>query len=159
MNGLLEIFYEDHEHALSQLNGLEKQLQFIQQGGEVEKAKIHLISFSRFLEIALDIHFVQEEEALFPFLVQKMGPNGPVAVMEHEHEDLRAAQMKLKEELSKDEINKEIVLHHGSLILNVLRDHIMKENQVLFPLSQQVLSEEDWEKAEKIAGKIALGQK
>ena len=79
--------------------------------------------------------------------------------IQHEHEDLRAAQMKLKEELSKDEINKEIVIHHGSLILNVLRDHIMKENQVHFPLSQQMLSEEDWEKAEKIAGKIALGQK
>ncbi|TCS82493.1 hemerythrin domain-containing protein [Tepidibacillus fermentans] len=159
MNGLLEVFYDDHEHALAQLNQLEKYLEYIKKNGEAEKVRIQLISFSKFLEIALDIHFVQEEEALFPLLVQKIGPNGPVMVMEMEHGDLRESQKALKALLTKEELDKEAILEHGGRILSVLREHIAKENQVLFPLSERVLTEEEWKQAEKIAGEIALGQK
>jgi len=158
MNGLLEVFYDDHEHALAQLNQLEKYLNLIKETGDADKVRIQLIGFSRFLEMALDIHFVQEEQALFPLLAEKVGSHGPVMVMEMEHDDLRQSQKALKDALSQSELNNDAIFEHGGHILHVLREHISKENQVLFPLSERVLNEEEWKRAEQIAGKIALGE-
>jgi len=156
MNSLLEIFYDDHEHALAQLDLLHKHLEFVRKGGELEEVKLNFISFSKFLGVALDIHFVQEEEALFPFLTEKIGPQGPVMVMEHEHDELRNSLQMLKQELMKEASDKEIVIGAASTILQVLREHIHKENQVLFPLAERMLTEEEWRKAQVIAGKVAL---
>ncbi|WP_339060364.1 hypothetical protein [Tepidibacillus marianensis] len=40
MNGLLGVFYDDHEHALAQLNQLEKYLNHIKETGDADKVRI-----------------------------------------------------------------------------------------------------------------------
>ncbi|GBF11241.1 hemerythrin domain-containing protein [Tepidibacillus sp. HK-1] len=159
MNSLLQLFYEDHEHALMQLDQLHVHLEELRKGAEIERVKLQLIGFTKFLEVALDIHFVQEEQALFPLMAEKIGPNGPIMVMEREHDDLRNAQKALKKELMKEIPAKDAALKHAGLILQVLREHIHKENQILFPLSERILSLDEWKTAERIAGNIALGIK
>ncbi|MFV9511257.1 hemerythrin domain-containing protein [Tepidibacillus sp. LV47] len=157
MNGFLEVLYDDHEKALVELDQLEKQLDLVRKG-ELERAKIRIAAFARFLEDSLNLHFVQEEKALFPIMAAKIGPGGPVMVMEMEHNELREAQQALKAELLKESIDAERILQYGSSIIEVLRNHIAKENQVLFPMSEQILSADDWKKAEELAAQIALNK-
>ncbi len=86
---------------------------------------------------ALISHANIENELLFQALEERLGPAGPLAVMRAEHEELdRTLQEAAKTEHQSEMVNK--VLH----ALQVARDHFSKEEQVLFQMARQVLSEE-----------------
>jgi hemerythrin-like domain-containing protein len=105
-------------------------------------------------------HHGKEETALFPALVLAGIPedNGPVGVMLHEHNIGRGYINGL---ISGVEDFKKSFANSGGLIaacltnyVNLLQSHIQKEENVLFPMADKVLSEqkqnEIFEQFEKI---------
>lgn len=87
---------------------------------------------------AMDQHFGVEEEILFPALKASGGPAGPVQVMLMEH-----AQMKdLIEQMSVAIDAKDAKIYAGvaETLLIVMQQHNHKEEQILYPLSDQFLA-------------------
>jgi hemerythrin-like domain-containing protein/quercetin dioxygenase-like cupin family protein len=95
----------------------------------------------------LQQHFRYEEEILFPVLGGYIGTQaGPIAVMLGEHAMIR------KQHAAFHECLQELAAGKGSEVKAVkafeplesfLRAHIMKEDNVLFPMASKVLSAED----------------
>ncbi len=88
-------------------------------------------------------HHEREEKVLFPALVER-GVLGPPACMEAEHVELRALKRGV-EELARQEL--EGVNTHAALqatayhLVSMLRDHIAKEDNVLYPMAAQKIAD------------------
>lgn len=90
-------------------------------------------------------HHRKEEDILFPAMTERDMPadSGPVAVMLHEHEEgrrftagFRAAAEQMRDG---DTVAAMDVVRNVLDYVNLLREHIMKENNVLFPMAEQLL--------------------
>lgn len=107
---------------------------------------------AEFFELFCDkCHHGKEEELLFPFLAKKGLPveGGPIGVMLAEHTEGRALAGRMKQLTAK---YKEGDAEAGTKwaaaakeYSQLLRQHILKENNVLFPMAEGLLSpaEED----------------
>jgi hemerythrin-like domain-containing protein len=93
-------------------------------------------------------HHGKEEDILFVAMTARDMPQdrGPVAVMLHEHEEGRtftagfrsaAEQMKAGDEAAAAD-----VVQHVYDYVNLLRQHINKEEMVLFPMADQIIPED-----------------
>ncbi len=87
-------------------------------------------------------HHDREEEVIFPRLVKK-GITGPVNIMEMDHDEMWPKKKELKKFSQEPAENKnEIIELIDYLVLN-LRDHIFKENNILYPSALEELK--DWQ--------------
>ena len=104
-------------------------------------------------------HHQREEKVLFTELEDRK-ITGPTRIMRMEHEDLRAKKKALKqtaEEVS--DLNfietKEKVDEISKYIIFNLRDHIFKENYILYPTAIEAITEkETWEDMKKRCDEI-----
>ena len=92
-------------------------------------------------------HHGKEETSLFPALVLAGIPkeNGPIGVMLHEHTIGRGYIKEISDAVEKcntDTISSKQVLAKGLVnYVNLLQNHIQKEENVLFPMANRVLTE------------------
>jgi len=93
-------------------------------------------------------HYVREENVLFPYL-EKHGVTEPPAVMWMEHNQIREIKKKLykliesREEMGFGDFANQLNEVASSLAA-LLRNHFHKENNILFPVSLRLLSDEEW---------------
>ena len=99
---------------------------------------------------AIDRHFLRKENQLFPVLETK-GVSGPSKVMWALHDDIRAM---LKEVRAKVKEGSVTPLELKTL-LTMLIDMIYKEEHILFPMTLEILSDDDWAKV--MAGEAEIG--
>jgi hemerythrin-like domain-containing protein len=128
----------EHEVILRALAVLERIGQGLEAGRPPDRAVLgRLVDFFR--TFADRCHHGKEEAHLFPALERHGIPKegGPLGVMLREHEEGRAL-VRAMEEGRGPEVARAI---RGYVIL--LRAHIDKENNVLLPLAEQVLPEEE----------------
>ncbi|MBI4331325.1 MAG: hemerythrin domain-containing protein [Chloroflexi bacterium] len=103
-----------------------------------------------FFDGEMERHFRQEEKGLFPALVSAVGRAGVVSAMLEEHHSIWRAVDAMDEQLSEIETassadrkriaqSVKMVARH---IAGLLRSHIEKEDTMLFPLAERVLSQE-----------------
>ena len=94
-------------------------------------------------------HHGKEEDRLFPAMVRKGVPNenGPIGVMLFEHEQGRnfvaamAAAISAHEQGEKEAAK--LFAFSAEQYVQLLRAHIQKEDQILFPLADRVMSDDD----------------
>jgi len=136
-----------HEHRIVELvlQGAEREALAIRSGGEVHAATVEeMVDF--FKNFVDRCHHAKEERHLFPALGAKGFPAeaGPVAVMLHEHEEGRAAVRAITEALpgARDGDRKAAEALSNALLayVELLRNHIFKEDNVLFPMADRVLA-------------------
>jgi PAS domain S-box-containing protein len=89
-------------------------------------------------------HYLREENALFPG-IEKKGLTGPTAAMWSEHQDIHALEKKVFGLKSKPEKNLEKLSTLSLELANLLATHFNKENNILFPASLRMFSEDEWE--------------
>lgn len=138
-----DILKEEHENVLKKLDSLE---QVIGRLNEKEKVAAQLKELASFFEIDFWVHFDKEEKALFPEL-EKFIPreSGPIGVMLIEHDDLRKTNAEIQRAArdylgGSDNLGSRAVLqNHGTHFITVLRDHINKENNILFMMADMHL--------------------
>ncbi len=100
----------------------------------------------RFFDEQVILHRRKEEEALFPALVPYLGlEGGPVACMLAEHQDeknkLRIISSALQKPMAAG--TKKEILTAGDYIFSLLNAHIMKEDNILFPYAESILSTQE----------------
>jgi len=156
----LHTLISEHEVILRFLDKLEKVTQIIKRIKDFENQK----EFNELKHIAEHLieaepHHKREEEVLFPEL-ERRGVLGPPEVMRLEHAELRKKKEELKE--ISQSFNKEnfVVLKErleeiSNFIITFLRNHIFKENNILFPIALEVITEPDvWQKMKIECDKI-----
>jgi regulator of cell morphogenesis and NO signaling len=138
----------EHPSLLAQLDELFQLTQKIEQQADFEtftNLKDKVVKF----KAELDPHSEREEGVLFPMMGVYIGTtSGPIAVMEYEHDQAKA---KIKEFLSSTEeikLSVEEIKLKANLIqdaYHILTGHFAKEENVLFPMAERMLSEEEKE--------------
>ncbi len=93
-------------------------------------------------------HYLREENVLFPYL-EKHGVAGPTVVMWREHDKIRQLKKELYE--AANGADSMPIEELGSRLRAVaeelpalLENHFYKENNVLFPAAEELLTEEEW---------------
>jgi hemerythrin-like domain-containing protein len=140
-----EILMAEHEVILNVLDCLQKLADDSSRAEtfDVRSAKDILEFFGAFAD---KCHHGKEEGALFPMLFQKGLPRhvGPVAVMLSEHEEGRAEIAGMRAAIAAlEQGHSEGVqrfVGHARAYVELLRDHIAKENTVLFPMADGMLN-------------------
>jgi hemerythrin-like domain-containing protein len=91
-------------------------------------------------------HHMKEEGVLFGAMVSAGMPpqGGPIAVMLMEHEQGRQFTRGLRDGVKKweagDDAGHRTVISNARSYVALLRDHIMKEDEVLFPMAAQMIA-------------------
>jgi hemerythrin-like domain-containing protein len=148
---------QEHEAILIALNVIEKMSERVRLDKEVDYKDIK--EMIRFLRIFADeCHHGKEEIYLFPALeeigVQNEG--GPIGIMLAQHKKGRELVNKMELSLENNSISKDAFVESASDNVNLLREHIEKENTLTFPFTDANLPESkqdelmsDFEKLEK----------
>lgn len=86
-------------------------------------------------------HFQREEAVLFPEFERRTGQSmGPTAVMRSEHEQMRRLSEEMAASLHLGDRDRFVGLSETLLIM--MQQHNAKEEQVLYPMSDQVLADQ-----------------
>ncbi len=89
------------------------------------------------LSAVLLSHAKLEEELLFPALEAHLGPNGPLAVMRAEHDEIEHALRRIEDAQDLDDGTNCV-----AYALSLVRDHFQKEEEVIFSIAGQALDDE-----------------
>lgn len=136
---------EEHQAVRMTLRVLETLCQRLERPGETVDLQ-HIGQLLEFFSVFVDkCHHGKEEELLFPSLEAVGVPRegGPIGVMLQEHQMGRDYVRKMSDAVSKLE-SSEVNARFTSLArgyINLLDQHIHKEDNVLFPLAEERLSE------------------
>ena len=128
--------------SLERLEGIRDEIK-ADMSAEVHEKLIHHAEHL----IDAEKHHTREEDAIFPRM-EKLGITGPTRIMKREHEDMWPKKKRLLD-LSRDPEGNEVEIREliDYLTFN-LRDHIFKENNILYPSALNELKEWDTVKNE-----------
>lgn len=144
----IDILLNEHTVALQYLQRLRD---------ATEHIKVHGFSYDAFQKIEEAIHYInleirhhneKEERYLFPLLERHI--KTPPEVMRSEHRDLWKELDRLQEcikDVEESRIHSNTVrelIHCCTSIVNMLTAHITKENNVVFPMTKQLLTKEEY---------------
>ena len=140
-----EILKEEHQHVLQKLDALEEIFGSLD---KKDRVSAELTELASFFKTDFWVHFTKEEEALFPE-IDKFIPreSGPLGVMLIEHEDLRNINTEFQQVVdaylgnSGNSETEEMIQRHGNHFIGILRDHIDKEDNILFAMANAHLEE------------------
>jgi len=102
--------------------------------------------FTLLLNKLSEIDNLRKENQLFPLLESK-GISGPTSVMWEIHDDIRE-QLKRSKEMVDQNKMKEAHLS-AEMMVQMIKDMIYKEENILYPMSLENLGDEDWIKVRK----------
>ena len=153
-----EILKEEHQDVLQKLDALEEVIGHLDRKEEIS---LKLKELASFFKTGFWVHFRKEEEALFPeverFIPREGGPTGMMFI---EHEDLRNTNKEFQgvvDEYLGDADSAEIkrmIQEYGSHFIGVLRQHIDKEDNILFMMADMHLDQTQIDKIVKLFHKI-----
>lgn len=144
----IRIAINEHDKILEFLSQLEKIAEGIQRGEEPDQFSKQLAFISEQL-VDAEKHHEREEEVLFPLLEGK-DITGPPGIMREDHERLWPKKLRLKELAgnldTKEDFSDEVELVDLSFeLIQELRDHIYKENNILYPtVVENVEGSQEW---------------
>ena len=98
-----------------------------------------------FSHFADQCHHFKEEQVLFPAMEEHGIPRegGPIGMMLMEHEEgrgyVRAMLAAIHLVESKNEVAKEVLIDKAKAYLRLLKDHIQKEDEILFRIADDVI--------------------
>lgn len=143
MNELyITMLMNDHSIIEKALVILERQLQ---------KKKKNWLTIQTLIDVLWDYgetcHNMKEEKVYFPTLLERgMPESGPIGVMLKEHQAERDYLTKFKEFLAKEQKSEEEInqfVTEFSDYANLTKDHIWKENDILYPMGRKFIQPDD----------------
>lgn len=143
-----QILVQDHDLILRVLDAAEREVQYIDQHVSVRAERVEKMT-DFFRNFADRCHHAREEKRLFPMMQKRGMPvdGGPIAVMLQDHDigrnHIGNVIRALPQARAGNSLEIEAVKENLSAFVTMLRMHIMKENNVLFPMADRMLSPED----------------
>lgn len=154
-----KVLMEEHQIILKGLDCLEKICQEVDKTGKVNKsAAERVLDFIR--NFADKCHHGKEEDKLFVAMGEQGFPTqgGPIGCMLDEHQEGRQCVKAMLDSLEKasegDKESLNLFVQNAEAFVELLRNHIHKEDYILFPMADQSLSSEEMEKLRRAFQKV-----
>lgn len=114
---------------------------------EKEDSEENIIKLLEDLNLLYDVdkHYTRKENLLFPYL-EKYGIMGPTQVMWGVDDGIRAAIKGAKEKLTNYTGDKKAISSAVYFVIKETSEMIYKEENILFPMALQTLTEDEWVK-------------
>jgi hemerythrin-like domain-containing protein len=144
MNTATKNLENDHVNILRLIDVMEKMILVKSTNAEHFEKAVGLIK-----SYADGLHHAKEENFLFPLMVEKgfSLEQGPIAAMLHDHAEGRDYVKGMTEGIAGYKTGNETALsklyENTQAYIFLLRNHIAKENNVLFRMADNILSESD----------------
>ena len=146
----IAIFLKEHDTALVQLRILKKSAAEIRKSGYSERTFKQLLKATEFVDEEVRVHNGKEESALFPIVERYV--DGPTNVLREEHQRMAKIYKKLHysidslKENHEDKIARQELAEAAEGIVQLMVNHIHKENEILFPLVKRFFTKEELRK-------------
>ena len=143
----IAVFMKEHDTALVQLRVLKKSASEIKKKGYSEKPFRQLLKAVEFVDEEVRVHNGKEERALFPLVERYV--DGPTTVMREDHVRMAKIYKKLHfsiislKENHEDKVARQELAEAAEAIVQLMVNHIHKENQILFPLVKRFLTKQE----------------
>ena len=146
----LDELSSDHKKILESLAHLESSI------GENELDKEQIKRFLDFTKNFSEPHHKKEEDVLFPALEKKGMPNegGPIGMMLFEHNTKRDYIKKMEKGLEENDAAS--IKTNSQAVISLMREHIFKEDNILYPCAKDFLSDEELSDLAEKCSKILL---
>jgi hemerythrin-like domain-containing protein len=147
----LEILISEHPGLRAQMENIYIKSKLIY-SGDMSNLDNKIAELNNLLEkfmVEIEPHADKEEGALFEALAKLIGrEGGPIAVMEAEHNTAKILMNRFKTNYSewKNDLNAEKAKTlSGDLMetMNILFDHFTKEEEILFPVAENLLTKKE----------------
>ena len=129
-------FEAEHQEALVVLGRLEGTAAALRRGGDPASHLVAVLEAHAFLAGAVRTHNDNEERALFPLL----GEDAPVGLFIEEHQRLRGLEVELARTAREGDAT--ATADVAFELIDLLRNHIAREDEVLFPMAREQLGRE-----------------
>ncbi len=159
LHPFLQQLSDEHKECIKELDAFEETLLHIQQKGIDKSVDTRLRTFFEFFDVHIVKHNQKEEKGLFPLLHQKLkekgdhghGPTPVTAVDMLEDDHVKALQlaavvfnffgltMRLPDPNSRLVVL-DAALEQGKVLIELLRLHIFREDNIVFSQAHQYLS-------------------
>lgn len=139
-----ERLMDEHERIISFLNILFRAVR-MERGGKLLGSEFWEGAISFIREFSDDYHHAKEEKLLFPAYCRRgmSDDHGPVAVMLRDHDHFRRCIGIIEESLSHGDDGNISRWQACGDFIESLRFHIHKENNILYPMGEDILTNED----------------
>ncbi|DAC51772.1 MAG TPA: hypothetical protein D7H97_01285 [Candidatus Poseidoniales archaeon] len=144
MHGTTQRLMAEHEEINSVLNTLFRAIR-LERSGTFLGARFWRDAIDFIRGFSDEFHHAKEENILFPVYCENgmQDDYGPVAVMLKDHENFRSFLKIIEESLSQGEEDNIKRWQATGNFIEGLRFHIHKENNILYPMGEEILSRED----------------
>ena len=157
MKNITEELSNEHQNILKLIDAMLAEGEKLENGKKLEKA---------FFEKAIDFiknyadryHHAKEEDILFRVLLENLENMhcNPIPVMLHEHESGRNYVKGMEEGLNEN--NQEKIIGNAREYGFLLKEHIYKEDNVLYPMAEEALNDQQKETVLKKYEKVETGE-
>jgi hypothetical protein len=153
-------FMEEHKIILQSLNDLESVLEKLNKSKSFEdfNSELEKLRDCSHHLVEAESHHQREEEALFPKL-EDQEISEPVEIMKLDHVEFRKRKQALYQ-LSHNpgdyqfDVFKKRCIELGEYLIEELESHIFKEDNIIYQVALQTLSEKEWEVVKRECDKI-----
>jgi DUF438 domain-containing protein len=144
---IINILSEEHEQIEQEIEEFEEVIQELELEGIINFP--NLIHSLKALKELWDKHEVKEDRVFSIFKQERIVI--PVKTILFEHGELRKHLENIRHALETEDNQKLIIKQDGRAIITLIRDHILKEEEILLTISQEELTIEEIEELEIIA--------
>lgn len=143
----IALLMKEHEEALTKLQQLKKNAQDLRKKGYSEKSFKLLLKAVEYVDQEVRVHNKHEEDALFPVVERYV--DGPTAVLREDHAKMAKIYKKLNysikalKENHDDKTSRYELVDSAEEIVQLMVNHIHKENHILFPMIQRFCTKEE----------------
>lgn len=145
----VEVFLNENKELLKIIRLIKEELSLLKESKSQSIAD-SLLKIKGWFNMLMDVdkHYRRKENLLFPYL-EKAGITGPPTVMWGKHDETRELLKAALETLNlSSEISSEDLASVAELVfypaLNAVADMTMKEEEILFPMSMDKITDSDW---------------
>ena len=163
LHPVLQLFMDEHKNTLTRLKEFENTLLEISKEGVNKERNIRLGEFFEFLDDKIVLHNLKEEKVLFPLLHDRLlekGEHSPgdipetaVDMLENDHIkmmqlvtltfSLMGVSSRLTDPVSRA-VLVDIAIEQGKALVELLRLHIFREDNMVFALAHKYLTAGDF---------------